>query len=161
MIPNSIAQSRGKITGQPRLGLGLDFAFPTGDFGDRANYGFGGSVNYLHPVGKFLNIIGNVGYLRLEGDDVGPFKYTEGYVPIKAGARYYITQNIYGEGQAGIAIPTANGSGSGTAFAYMPGLGVDFPVSEDLNIELTLRYENWARSNGTRSFVGLRAGISF
>lgn len=161
VIPDVLAQSSGRPMGRPRLGLGIDFVFPTGGFGDKANYGYGGSVNYLHPIGKRLNIIGNVGYLRFKGDDIGPFKYTEGYVPIKAGTRYYLTGNIYGEGTAGIAISTANGSGSGTAFAYAPGLGVDFPIDNDLSIELGLKYEHWTRSNGTRSFIGVRAGISF
>lgn len=160
-LNSSDAQTRDRAMNGPKLGLGLDFAFPVGDFDAQANYGFGGSLLYQHPVGERLSITGNVGYLRFNGKSIGTLKYKEGYVPIKGGARYYITENIYGAGEAGIAISTANGSGSGTAFAYVPGLGVDFPVSDETRIDVGLRYESWTRSSGTRSFIGIRAGISF
>lgn len=155
------AQRRGLANTGPKIGIGVDFAFPQGDFKSVADYAIGGSILYQHPVADKLYITGNVGYLRINGKPVlANIQYNEGYVPIKAGARYYIAGNIYGSGELGVAISTANGSGSGTAFAYAPALGVEIPIA-DSSIDLGLRYESWSRSSGTRSLIGIRAGFNF
>lgn len=159
MFNNANAQSK---SNESRIGLGLDAAFPIGTYKNVADYAIGVSLLYQKPITENLNITGNVGYLRFHGPAVfNNIKYKEGYVPIKAGARYFIADYFYGAGEIGVAIPTANGYGSGTAFVYVPGLGAEFPVSGTGKLDLGLRYENWSRSNGTRSFVGIRAGYNF
>lgn len=160
----SFTQSYAQVRGQdgPKLGIGADFAFPQGSYGDRADFGAGVSLLYQHPVSARLNITGNVGYLRFTGEGTYVnLKFKEGFVPIKAGARYFVSENIYGAGEVGVVFSTANGSGSGTAFVYTPGLGVVFPVSDSGNIDLGARYERWTRSNGTISLIGIRAGYNF
>ena len=145
-----------------KLGIGIDFAFPQGDFGSNVNYGVGPSVLFQSPIKTNLNFTVNVGYLRFNGDAVfANVKYREGFIPLKAGLRYFFSENIYGSAEAGVAISSASGSGSGTAFAYSPTLGVEFPVSSKGSIDAGIRYEGWSRSNGTRSFIGLRAGYNF
>lgn len=146
----------------PKLGIGVDFAFPTGTYGDEANYGAGASLLYQHPLADNLRLTVNIGYLRFNGKEVFVgIKFREGYVPIKAGLKYFFTDHIYGAAEAGVAISTANGSGTGTAFAYSPGAGVEFPIANRSSLDIGVRYEGWSRSNGTRSFVGLRAGFNF
>nr|WP_221270973.1 hypothetical protein [Pedobacter sp. AK017] len=154
-----MAQTNGN---ESKIGLGLEAAFPVGNFKDIADYGIGVSLLYQKPVAKNLIITGNVGYIRFQGPAVfSNIKYKQGFVPIKAGARYFIIPHVYVAGELGISISTANGYGSGTSFTYAPGLGAEFPVSGTGTIDIGLRYESWSRSTGTLSFPGLRAGYNF
>lgn len=159
MLTSAKAQTKGR---ESKIGLGLDGAVPVGDYKNVADYGLGISLLYQKPVSESLSITGNVGYLRFHGPAVyNNIKYKEGYVPIKAGARYFLLPNFYGGAELGVAIPTANGYGSGTAFIYTPGLGTEFQVSKTGTLDIGVRYENWTRSGGTRSFGGIRAGYNF
>lgn len=127
------------------------------------NYsGIGGSLLYQHPLVNRLNVTLNAGYLKFNGKEIYVgIKSYEKYIPVKAGLRYFFTELVYCFAEAGAAISTANGSGSGTAFAYSPGIGTEIAVGRDHSIDIGLRYEAWTRSNGTRSFAGLRAGFNF
>lgn len=159
MFNHVAAQTKSR---ESKLGLGLDLAIPTGTYKNHADYGLGFSLLYQKPVADNLSITGNVGYLRFHGPAVfSDIKYKEGYVPIKAGARYFIARYFFAATELGVTIPTANGYGSGTAFAYAPGLGASFPVSKAGTLDIGIRYENWSRSDGTRSFAGIRAGYNF
>jgi hypothetical protein len=146
----------------PKLGIGVDFAFPLGSYADAADYGVGPSLLYQQPLAENLRLTVSAGYLRFNGKAVFVgVKFREGYVPLKAGLKYFFTENIYGAAEAGVAISTANGSGTGTAFAYSPGIGAEFPIAKRQSLDFGVRYEGWSRSNGTRSFAGLRAGFNF
>lgn len=159
MFNNVNAQSK---PGDSKIGLGLDAAFPIGNYKNVADYGLGVSLLYQNAINQNLRITGNVGYLRFHGPSVfSNIKYKEGYVPIKGGARYVVVKQLFFTGEIGVAIPTANGYGSGTAFIYTPGLGTEIPVTKSGSLDIGLRYENWARSNSTRSFLGIRAGYNF
>lgn len=159
MFNHAYAQSK---AGESKIGLGLDAAIPVGNYKNVADYGLGFSLLYQKPVTQNLSITGNVGYLRFHGPAIfSNIKYKEGYVPIKAGARYFVLPGIYGAAELGVAVPTANGYGSGTAFIYVPALGAMLKVTSKGTLDIGLRYENWARSNSTRSFAGIRAGYNF
>lgn len=148
---------------QPKISLGADFGFPVGNFSNVINYAVGGSLLYQNPITERFELTGNVGYLRLNGKErnIINIKYSEGFIPIKAGARYFLLENFYAAAELGASISTASGSGSGTSFVYAPALGVEFPVSDTGAVDVGLRYESWSRSNGTRSFIGIRAGYNF
>ncbi|RZK77192.1 MAG: hypothetical protein EOO92_13340 [Pedobacter sp.] len=142
------------------LGIGFDFAFPQDNFGNGAELGVGPSLLFQSPLQQNLNFTVNIGYLRFNGDS--PFaniKYREGFIPIKAGLRYFISEAIYGSGEAGLSISTADGSGSGVSFLYAPTVGAQIPAGNGA-IDLGIRYEGWVKS-GTRSLVGLRVGYNF
>lgn len=153
---NASAQKDAAMSG-PKLGIGAEFGFPMGNFGDISKFGVGGSLLYQHPVAPNLNLTLNAGYLS--------FKYKEivssgsaGFIPVKAGARYFVAENFYVNGELGAVFGTKDGSG--TAFVYSPGLGVEFPVADKSSIDLGARYEGWS-NNGTSSFIGLRAAFNF
>jgi len=159
LFANAYAQSSAQVA-EPRLGIGLDIGLPIGDFGDFANYGVGGSILYQHPVSTSLNITGNVGYIKFNGKQtIGTLKYMQSFIPIKVGARYFLTQNIYGTAEVGSSIATT--SGSGASFIYTPGLGVEIPVSNTGSLDIGARYESWTKNTGTTSFIGIRAGYNF
>lgn len=150
------AQKDVAMTG-PKLGIGAEFAFPTGSYGDVYKLGYGGSLLYQHPVAANLNLTGSAGYLSFKAKDTfGGGSY--GSIPVKAGARYFVAENFFIGGELGAVFSTE--SGGGTAFAYSPGIGVEFPVADKSAIELGARYEGWSK-NGTRSFVGLRLAYNF
>lgn len=141
-----------------KIGIGADFAFPMGDFGDFYDFGVGGSLNFQAPIGSKLNFVGEAGYLSFTTKEVLGQTASFGTIPLKAGVRYFLAENFYAQGQIGAAISTeTNGS---TAFLYAPSLGVEFPVADKMSIDFGARYEGWSK-NGTSSFIGLRAALNF
>jgi opacity protein-like surface antigen len=148
----------------PKLGIGAEFGFPMGDFGDAYKFGVGASLLYQHPIADKLNLTGSAGYLNFQGKDVDiPGLGTvdlgsAGFIPVKAGLRYFLAENIYVGGELGAVFGT--GDGSSTLFAYSPGIGVEFPVADKSTIELGGRYEGWS-NDGTSSFIGLRLAWNF
>lgn len=144
--------------GGSKLGVGADFAFPMGDFGDVMDFGFGGSLNFQAPIANKLNFVGEAGYLSFKSKEILGQTFSTGTVPLKAGVRYFLAENFYAQGQLGAAISTeTNGK---TAFLYAPSLGVEFPVADKMAVDFGARYEGWS-NNGTSSFIGLRAALNF
>jgi hypothetical protein len=152
------AQTKDAAMSGPKLGIGADFAFPVGDAGDVFDYGIGGSLLYQHPIANKLNLTGNAGYLSLKTKEVLGTTANFGYVPVKVGLRYFLAENFYAQGEVGATFSTENGGG--TAFAYAPSLGIEFPVANKMAIDFGARYEGWS-NNGTTSFIGLRAALNF
>jgi len=154
-----------QVIKSPKLSLGAEFGFPVGDSGDGTDFGFGGSLQYQHPVAENLLVTGSAGYLNFKGKDFDFGGVTikgenSGYIPVKAGARYYFGENFFVNGELGAAFSTKSGSGGSTAFVYSPGAGVEFEVSDKSSLELGARYEGWSKT-GTFSFIGLRAAFNF
>lgn len=151
-------------TKAPKLSVGAEFAFPMGDFGDVADFGYGGSLQYQHPVAANLLLTGSAGYTSFKFKDYTALGVTykggnSGTIPVKAGARYYFGENFFAGAELGAGFSTEdNGT---TAFIYSPGVGVDFPVSDKSTIELGARYEAWSAKSTTNGFIGLRAAFNF
>ncbi|RZL19247.1 MAG: hypothetical protein EOO89_03880, partial [Pedobacter sp.] len=147
-----------------KLGIGADFAFPMGDFGEGTDFGFGGSLGVQFPVANKLNITGSAGYLNFKAKDDVLGGADFGAIPVKAGARFFVAENFYIGAELGAAFPTEDGRK--TAFAYAPGVGIEFPVADNGAIELGARYEGWRGKNildqsVTNSFLGLRLAYNF
>lgn len=159
------AQTKDPAMNGSKIGVGADFAFPMGDFGDAINLGVGGSLNLQVPVANKLNFVGEAGYLNFTSKEVLGQTYSSGAIPLKAGLRYFLAENFYAQGQVGAAISTEeNGK---TGFLYAPSLGVEFPVADKMSIDFGARYEGWTgqpsgiNSTRTNSFIGLRAALNF
>jgi hypothetical protein len=158
------AQTKDVAMTGSKLGIGAEFAFPTGDFGDAYDFGYGGSLQFQTPIANKLNFIATGGYLNFKGKEIADVGNTtikvadQGFVPLKIGARYFLAENFYAGGELGAAIGT--GSNSSTAFIYTPHIGVEFPVADKSTIDLGARYEAWS-NNGTSRFVGLRLAYNF
>lgn len=151
--------------GGTKVGIGADFAFPMGDFGDVMDYGVGGSLNLQVPVANKLNFVGEAGYLSFTSKEILGKTFSTGAVPLKAGLRYFLAENFYAQGQVGAAISTEDGGKTG--FLYAPSVGVEFPVADKMSIDFGARYEGWSgqpsglNSTRTNSFIGLRAALNF
>lgn len=161
---NVSAQTSDPAMGGSKLGIGADFAFPTGDFGDISDFGYGGSLQFQTPIAQKLNFTASAGYLNFKGKDidfpgVGTINGGNiGFIPVKAGINYFLAENFYVGGELGAAIGTKDGSE--TSFIYTPHIGVEFPVADNGSIDLAARYEAWS-NDGTIRFVGLRLAYNF
>lgn len=156
------AQTKDPAMNGSKIGVGADFAFPMGNFGDFADFGVGGSLNFQAPIANKLNFVGEAGYLSFTGKEIGNtgVKFPSvAAIPLKAGVRFFLAENFYAQGQLGAAFATGDNA-NGTAFVYAPSLGVEFPVADKMAIDFGARYEGWSK-NGTSSFIGLRAALNF
>ena len=146
-----------------KLSIGAEFGLPTSGSDELL---IGGSLQFEQPIAKSLNFTVSAGYLSdmITGDSKATLKYfglptSYGFVPLKAGAKYYFGGNFYGAGEVGAAISTT--SGGGTAFAFAPTLGASFSVANKASLDFGIRYENWSRDSNSSGFMGLRAAYAF
>ena len=155
------AQTEGAVR---KLSVGAEFGFPT-QSGSKDLLIAGGSLQFEQPVAKALNLTVSAGYLSqmFTGDTKKALKTfgqptSFGVIPLKAGAKYYFGGNFYGAGEVGAAISTETGGSS--KFAFAPGVGASFSVSDKSSLDFGVRYETWS-NNGSTSFLGLRAAYAF
>lgn len=80
-----------------------------------------------------------------------------GFLPLKAGVKYYLGQNFYAEGEAGTAIETNYDKHSSFAFSLGPGFIIPMN-NEKQGIDIGFRYESW--SNQLRQ-TGIRIAYRF
>jgi opacity protein-like surface antigen len=163
---NVNAQTKDVAMTGSKLGIGAEFAFPTGNTSDRYDLAYGGSLQFQTPIANKLNFIATAGYLNFTGKDIASdgnvtLKRPDyAAIPLKVGARYFLAENFYAGGELGAAIGTK--SGSETSFIYTPHIGVEFPVADKSTIDLSARYEAWSGKTVAPSrFVGLRLAYNF
>jgi len=153
----SFAQDGGKFS------VGVEAGLPVGDGSKTQSFAIGGSLKYDIPIADALAFTISAGYTSFQGKTTTvssganslTIKYpAAGFVPVKAGIKYFLAESFYGEVQVGAAFSTQ--SRGGVAFAYSPGIGYKFSDVLDLGV----RYEGWSK-NGTVSQIGARLGFSF
>lgn len=146
-----------------KFSIGVDAGLPVGDLRNIATFVIGGSLKYEHPICNklWVTVSGGYTYIPYKNDvlitNLGYVQTNsgEGFIPLKAGLKYFFNDVIYGEAQAGSAI--AAQSGGVTKFAYAPGVGFRFSKDADIGI----RYEGWAQSGVTFSQIALRVAYGF
>ncbi|WP_428330198.1 outer membrane beta-barrel protein [Mucilaginibacter sp.] len=152
---SSFAQT---TSGTGKFSIGVDAALPLGTASDVYSSGFGISLKYEVPIAINTDVTFSGGYeaFIVKSDVKNAFgtKSSYGFVPIKAGLKYYFNQGFFGEAQLGAAFSTE--SGGGTAFAYSPGIGYTFTSG----FEAGVRYEGWSK-DGTFDQVALRLAYRF
>lgn len=159
----SQAQSASTISKQIQVGINIEGAFPTGDFGKVYSFGIGGSVMGRYALSDKANLTASLGYLNFsgksitetyEGDDgtqTDTYKVPSMHgIPLRLGANYLISGPLFIQGEIGAAFMKG-----ATAFLYAPGIGARFS-----NLEVEAKYEGWSK-NGTLSFFGIRVGYFF
>jgi hypothetical protein len=146
-----------------KFSAGFEAGVPFGSLiKDISSVAIGGSLKYDYPIADGVFITGSAGYTNFiyKSDykeflkDFGINKSGEGFVPVKAGIKYYVSGGFYGEAQGGVVFTTE--SGGGTAIAYAPGIGYTW----DDSVEVGVRYEGWSK-NGTISQAALRLAYRF
>ena len=153
VVSGGFAQKKADDGG--KFSIGVDAGIPVGTTSNAYSFAIGGSLKYDMSLAKEAAFTISVGYESFMGKTVGTFKVpAAGFVPLKAGIKYYFSDDFYGEGQLGAAFGTQ--SGGGTSFVYAPGIGYKLGGGVDLGV----RYEAWSHS-GTVSQVAARLAYSF
>jgi hypothetical protein len=148
-------------TEKAKFSIGVDAGVIVGSVSDVASMAIGASAKYNLPVctKNFITLAAGYSYLPYTNDlkvDLTGYQASqsggESYVPLKAGFKHFFNDVFYGEGQVGASIST---QGGGVAFAYAPGVGLNFSA-----VDLGVRYEAWTKTN-TISQVAMRLAYSF
>jgi hypothetical protein len=145
-----------------KFSIGIEPGMPVGSARDVSTFTIGGSLKYDLPIASktWFTVAAGYTYFPYKNDitvasiGYGNIGSGEGFVPLKAGLKYFLSDMFYAEGQVGAAFSTA--SGGGTSFAYAPGIGYQFDTRADLGI----RYESFLTRN-TTSQIALRLAYSF
>lgn len=149
--------SNSSTGGGVKFSIGAEAALPVGDISNIYSYVIGGSVKAEIPTANhtFLTLSAGYNAWMVKSDLKGLLgSSSTGFVPLKAGIKYYSDSNFFLEGQAGIVFSTE--SDGGHAFVFSPGIGYTF----NDGFEAGLRYEGWS-NGGTTSQVGLRLAYRF
>jgi len=158
-------------TGSPKLSIGPEVALPLGSMHDDFSAGVGGSLKLDVPLSNSgFNITLTAGYTDFLGKNISMstlyYNYSykienSAYIPVKIGGKYYYSKTFYVEGQVGAVHTLSNMHGSGTAFAYSPGVGLALPVSNKNAFDIGLRYEGWSGGGIIADQLALRLAYSF
>jgi len=151
------AQTTSTADRQSKFSIGVDVGRPMGSASDVYNFGIGGSLKYDALLSNDLFATLSAGYESLlvkNSLQTSVGKVNSGFIPLKAGLKYYFSEGFFGEGQLGAALPTS--SGGSASFLYSPGVGYTF----DGGLETGLRYEAWSK-NGTIGQIALREAYGF
>jgi hypothetical protein len=167
--------------GQMKLGVGVELLLPSGNFGDIAGTGIGGTANFLYQLNNQISLSGTAGYISWGGKsfDVGFGKYEYAYsaIPILVGGRYYFTEGdarVYGSAEIGmymlsatVTVPSyslygytvAGGEStvSSSEFTIAPGIGYEMKIGDNMNLDLTAKYLMISDANN----LNVRAGVNF
>jgi opacity protein-like surface antigen len=155
------ASAQTESKGRTRFSVGLEAGLPIGDAGDVYSSMLGGAVKVEIPVAKSLFATISGGYTNLspkkEFKNVG-FEST-GVIPLKGGLKYFFNKNFYGGGELGAVFGTEKGSE--TSFAFAPGVGVSYPVSDKNDIDAGVRYESWSNNGFSINQIGFHVALKF
>lgn len=153
---------------QSNIGLGGEINFPSGNSSNASAIGLGGYLKAELGLSSKFSLTASGSISNFFGKRFfGAKSPSRAYAPVKAGLKYYTTENFYLEGQLGAAIPLNQGVKTG--FAWSPGIGTYLKTrGSDNKIDIGLRYEGWTstsvvNSNKTTtfSFIGIRLGYAF
>lgn len=143
------------------IGPYVEAGFPTGDFSDTHNTGWGAGLNADIKLLAGFTATGSVGYMRFGGQkfttDNG---MTAEYgsiqaIPVRVGLKYKLVSVLYAKLEAGSANFAGDDGPSGSAFIVSPGIGIRI-----LMFDIQGKYEGWIRENGF-GFFGLKASLNF
>lgn len=139
-----------------KFSIGLEAALPVGDFADASSFGIGGSAQADYWVADKLNLLLNAGYISFQGKTFnGVRDKATGFIPVQAGFKYNLTEQLYGLAQLGATFITEKNSN--TLFTYAPGLGYQFSP----NFDALLKYTGFSAKGVDLSAVGLRIAYTF
>ncbi|MDQ0107272.1 hypothetical protein SAMN05660909_01009 [Chitinophaga terrae (ex Kim and Jung 2007)] len=141
------------------IGPFVEVGFPTGDFGDTHNTGYGIGLGADLKLVAGLTAVGSVSYFRFPGKTVstptGNYDVkSANVIPIRLGLRYNLISLLYVKVEGG----TANFTGdynNGVGALVAPGIGIRL-----LGLDVEAKYEAWFHDK-THGFFGLKAGYNF
>jgi len=138
-----------------KFSLGAELGVPTGNLNTLYSIAVGATAQADIKIDKDAALTFNTGVIEYVGKKIKNtnLKYrSEALIPLLVGVKYYFTQMLYGSGQLGTSISTAQNGGS--TFTYIPGVGYKF----DEKIDLLVKYTGYSGDGGA---FGVRLGYTF
>ncbi|GGH00911.1 hypothetical protein [Mucilaginibacter phyllosphaerae] len=150
-----------------RFGIGVEGLLPTGNLHDISNVGVGITPRLQFGVADNIGLTLTSGYLNYFGkeyDNTGIKTKSYGMIPVKAGIKAFVSQNIYLSGEVGAAFETSGfGEVKGgpdvdtnTKLLASPGIGW-----ANKSWDVGVRYENYSGQSNNFGAVGLRLAYGF
>lgn len=138
-----------------KFSLGAELGVPTGNLNTIYSVAVGATAQADVKIDTDAALTFNTGIIQYVGKKIKNtnFKYrSEALIPLLVGVKYYFSPMVYGSGQLGTSISTAQNGGS--TFTYIPGVGFKF----DERIDLLLKYTGYSGDGGA---FGVRLGYTF
>jgi hypothetical protein len=153
-----IAQSQSGF----KFSVGPELGFAAGSFSNSHSIGIGVTGQAEISLQEHLYGTITVGVVSYNGKSYGSgLKYAgQTVVPLRVGAKYFLTGGIYGALQMGVGILNKLNNVGGTAFAYSPQIGYEFKTKTDKKIDATFKYDAYSK-NGTIGAIGFRLAYIF
>lgn len=163
------------LMAQGKMGLSVQggVALPTGDFGDVAGTGFGGSVTFMYEVSPMLAITGSAGYTTWGPKEDLPdgFDYSLATIPVLVGARYTFGKGNflpYISAELGmhflsstVEILGQEYSDSESKFGFAPGVGFYYAFNQKTMLDVNVKYNSISTEGSSTSYIGINAGVGF
>jgi hypothetical protein len=151
------ASTSTSVTTGGKFSIGAEGGLPLGDASDAFSAVAGASIKYEVPIATntYFTISGgyNAYFTKSTLTDMDvPSSF--GFVPLKAGIKYYSEGGFFLEGQIGIVISTEKYGSN--LFVYAPGIGYSF----NGGFEAGIRFEGW-KNEGSVNQLGLRLAYRF
>ncbi|MEO5890428.1 MAG: outer membrane beta-barrel protein [Ferruginibacter sp.] len=145
--------------------VGPELGFSTGSFSNTHSVGIGGTIQGEYLVMDKLKATATFGLIGYAGKRglLNPDKAAQRIIPLRIGAKYFLTGGLYGGAQLGVAFLSNYAQHSGTAFAYSPlMLGYEFKLKSDNAFDATVKYDAYTGSGmGTIGTFGIRVAYIF
>jgi hypothetical protein len=127
--------------------VGAELGIPTQSI---FNIGFGGSGKAEVPIVSPVSLTVTAGYTSFYYKSAligggNRFPDPAGFVPLKGGAKVYLSQVFYVEAEGGAILETNHAKNTLSAFAIGPGFLIPLK-SENRSIDFSLRYERWSNN---------------
>ena len=138
-----------------KFSVGAELGVPTGNLNTVYSLAVGATAQADVKIDKDAAVTFNTGVIQYLGKKVKNtnLRYrSQAFIPLLVGVKYYFTPMVYGSGQLGTSISTAQGGGS--TFTYIPGVGFKF----DEKIDLLVKYTGYSGDGGA---FGVRLGYTF
>ncbi|QQL51300.1 hypothetical protein [Mucilaginibacter ginkgonis] len=147
-----------------RFGIGAEVGIPLGtDINNYSSSALAGSARLQYDFKGALALMLTSGYTHffaksysLGNVAISPKDY--GMMPVKVGAKYFVSKQFYLSGEVGPGFETS-GMFKSTKFIFSPGIGI---VVSKTNIDVGLRYENYSGGKSDNfGLVSLRVAYGF
>jgi opacity protein-like surface antigen len=157
---------------QLKIGAGLNFGLPTGDFGDIAKLGIGGGISGKYMLNDNMSLGLGISYLSFTEKEDSKGKYN--ILPIAANFSYYFATEGF-KPYAGLDLGMASfvykydGTKFGdseTKLCFAPVVGFEYGFSDNLALDVNAKYmivnmkdDDTGAKNLT--YIGINAGLVF
>ncbi|MGN8055050.1 outer membrane beta-barrel protein [Pedobacter sp. 22163] len=158
-----------KTVSPTRFSVGVDAGLASGRLNTNYNWSLGGSIQADIPLSSnslFATL--NAGYTTVFADkNLSPAPEDINLIPVKAGLKYFLINDIYVQGEAGVSFILNKkdvGYSNSASFLYAPQVGILIPVGEKNRIDAGVRYESntrFTQSGSSGNIFALRVAYAF